>query len=407
MNSEIEQSLRRLQQYMQQAAYSGYDPYDGLSSPLFRLPILKSNKKIRFLAQQFIKRFPINLRPLLGIKKGCNPVTLGLSIQAYSGMITAFPRLSADTAAEKELWEKEIEFLLDELEKLAAPGFSGTCWGYNFDWEARYASIPAYKPTIVATGIITNALYEYWKISKNKRCENMILSAAEFVLHDLKRTYDGETFCFSYSPFDSQIVLNASMKAVRLLAQCHEISGALPDLPDGQAGGRQKKRYLETAQPALQFVLNQQQKDGSFVYSNKRAAIDNYHTGYILDCLDAFQKCTGDLSFQSAIDKGLHFYLENFFTPDGLPKFYNNSLYPIDCTAAGQSLLTLIRFGQHELAEKVALYMIRNMQHRKGYFFFRKYRYSIVKTPFMRWSDAWMFVGLCTSPPPNPLQRGN
>lgn len=380
MNSEIEQGLHRLQQYLKAEQYRGYDPYDGLSSPLFRLPVLKSNKKIRFLAQQFIKRCPLNLRPLLGIRKGQNPVTLGLCIQGYTNLLKLYPE-------KKEEYTQEIEYLLDLLEKCFSKGFSGVCWGYDFDWEARYASIPAFQPTVVATGIITNALFEYWQMSQDKRCEKLILSAAQFVIHDLKRSYDGDLFCFSYSPFDQQIVLNASMKAVRILAQSFAIN--------------KQTDYLDLALPALKFVVKQQREDGAFVYSDKRQAIDNYHTGYVLDCLDSFQQCSSNFSFQTAIDKGLDFYLKNFFTPEGIPKFYDTSIYPIDCTAAGQSLLTLKRFlpadrhgSKHELAEKVALYMIRNMQHPKGYFYYRKYRLVTVKTSFMRWSDAWMFAGL-------------
>ena len=40
----------------------------------------------------------------------------------------------------------------------ASPGWSHPCWGYPFDWETRYGPIPANTPTIVATGIVTNAL---------------------------------------------------------------------------------------------------------------------------------------------------------------------------------------------------------------------------------------------------------
>ena len=83
----IEESLQRLVNYIESQNYRGYDPYDALKSPLFRLPILKSNKLIRFGAQQLVKRSPLNLRPLLGIPKGYNPVTLGLCIQGYSNLV--------------------------------------------------------------------------------------------------------------------------------------------------------------------------------------------------------------------------------------------------------------------------------------------------------------------------------
>jgi hypothetical protein len=38
--------------------------------------------------------------------------------------------------------------------------------------------------------------------------------------------------------------------------------------------------------------------------------------------------------------------------------------------------------------------MIQNMQDKKGFFYFRKYPNNTEKISFMRWSNAWMFVGL-------------
>jgi hypothetical protein len=47
-----------------------------------------------------------------------------------------------------------------------------------------------------------------------------------------------------------------------------------------------------------------------------------------------------------------------------------------------------------EPAERVALWMIENMQAQEGYFYFRKSKYCTEKTNFMRWSNAWMLAGL-------------
>jgi hypothetical protein len=371
----IEKSLGSLQKYMEQEKFRGFDPYDGLKSPLFKLPLLKTNKKIRFAFQQVIKRSSINLRSLFGIKKGKNPVTLGLSIQAYAYLTEIYPEKKAH-------YLKQIDELLVDLENLASKGFSGICWGYDFDWEARYATIKADEPTVVATGIITNALFECWQITGNKKCADFVVSSSNFVLHDLKRTYLQETdlFCFSYSSLDSQTVLNASMKGVRVLAQTNFIT--------------KDESLKPIAKNAVLFVLKQQQKNGSFAYSDKRENIDNYHTGYVLDCLEAYQALFQDKEFEENINRGLAFYKQNFFTDDNAPKFYNSEFYPIDCTAAGQSLLTLTRFENLVLSKNVALFTVNNMQDSKGFFYFRKYKNTLNKTSFMRWSNAWMFVGL-------------
>lgn len=376
-NPELRISLEKLVSYIEKENYRGYDPYDGLMSPLFKLPVLRSNKKIRFLAQQFIKRFPFNLRPVLSIKKGLNPVTLGLCLQGYTSMLKVY------TERQKEI-HKKTKMLIELLDQLIPEGFHGACWGYDFDWEARYASIPSYKPTIVATGIVTNALFQYYQATKNQKAFELCQSAAQFVLKDLNRTYgsDNTDFCFSYSPFDRQAVFNASMKAVRLLAQVYSVT--------------KNELLKDTARQAAAFVMKHQRDNGSWIYSTSKAGkwIDNYHTGYVLVCLKDYQNYCNDYSFEKNLEQGFEFYQRNFFLPNGHPKFYDGNPYPVDCTAAAQSLLTLTQFGEKVMAERTARFMIQNMQSNNGAFYFRKYKTHTNKTSFMRWSNAWMMTGM-------------
>ena len=87
----IAEALQRLTDYIERENYKGYDPYDALKSPLFRFPFFNKNKIIRLGTQQLVKRFPINLRSVLSVPKGTNPVTLGLCLQAYSNLILIYP----------------------------------------------------------------------------------------------------------------------------------------------------------------------------------------------------------------------------------------------------------------------------------------------------------------------------
>lgn len=384
----ITESLDKLQRYIEKENYKGWDPYDALSSPLFRLPFFRSNKFIRFASQQAVKRSPLNLRPLLRIPKGYNPVTLGLMLQGYCYQL--LQKEIPDHVRNDR--QKKIEFLVNELERLQSKGFSGACWGYDFDWEARNANIPAFTPTVVATGFITNALFICYSITGNQKAKSLLVSSGNFVLNDLNRTYLTEPttanqpptapFSFSYSPADKQIVYNASMKGVRLLSQVYSIT--------------KEEELIETAKKAVEFVIQEQNTDGSWFYSKKDAGkwVDNYHTGYVLDCLDEYRKHSKDNTYDENIKRGYEFYKNNFFEYDGAPKFYNNKKYPIDCTAAAQSILTLTRFGNTDIALRVAEYMIKNMQNKAGFFYFRDYGYKKDKTPFMRWSNAWMFTAM-------------
>ena len=299
-------------------------------------------------------------------------------------MFTGIFKLYFIISGGEKNYEEKINGLIHDLEKLISAGYAGACWGYEFDWESRYAKIPAYGPTVVATGFITNALFNLFRATGNKKALELCVSSTGFILKDLNRTFDEAhlNFCFSYSPFDHEMVFNASMKGARTLAQVYSVT---------------KDDLLKTeARKAVAFVMDHQRENGSWIYSKRNTGgwVDNYHTGYILDCLDEYRKHTGDNSFQYHLEKGFSFYRKNFFSSDGIPKFYDREIFPVDCTAAGQSLLTLTRFNDSAMADKVALWMIRNMQAKEGFFYFRKHRNYTDKTSFMRWSNAWMFVGL-------------
>ncbi|MEO6838630.1 MAG: hypothetical protein ABI261_04705, partial [Ginsengibacter sp.] len=85
MYNLTEHSFLELQKYCKEEGYKGWDPYDGLSSKVFQaLPFLPKKKLPRLMWIQFIKKMPLNLRPVLRIEKGYNPKGLALFISGYS-----------------------------------------------------------------------------------------------------------------------------------------------------------------------------------------------------------------------------------------------------------------------------------------------------------------------------------
>jgi hypothetical protein len=243
--------------------------------------------------------------------------------------------------------------------------------------------IPARQPTLVATGIVTNALYEVDRHQADAQARSMVIDALRFTTEDLERTYDADgAFCWSYSPFDSQVVLNATMKGARLCAQVASLTG--------------ESGPLDLARGTCRFVVRRQRADGSWPYAegDERSWADNFHTGYVLDCLHtAVATGVGDF-LKYSLRRGFTYYRDSFFGPDGAPLYYPGRRRPIDATACGQSLLTLCTFDELDLAKQVAAWTAARMSNGDGSFAYRLGRWRVDRTAFPRWSVAWMFCGL-------------
>jgi hypothetical protein len=372
--SEVESALNRTERHLEDERLRGWDPFDGLCSPLFSLPILRSQRRVRFAAQQVIKRTPRNLRPRLRIPKQLNPVTVGLYLQGQAHRAAAWPATA----------ERRRERAQDAVRLLAAtvsPGYSGSCWGYPFDWETRHGSIPAGTPTVVATGMIANGLWAAYDRLGVQQAGELLISSAEFVLRDLHRLAEGDgMFCWSYSPGSRQAVLNATLKGSRLLAQAHELRGS--------------PRLLEAAARSARFVVAHQRPSGAWPYSLSDPRCDHFHTGYVLECLRAYRTFSGDRSVDDAIAHGWAYYRQRFFTPELIPKYYDDRTDPLDATACAQAIITLCEFGDLEAAARVAEHALHRLALDDGSFAYQRRGGRTVRTPFLRWSTAWMYCGL-------------
>jgi hypothetical protein len=365
-----------LESYLMRERFRGWDPYDALTSPLFRLPILRSSRWLRLGAIQALKRSPIIVRPLLRIPKGYNPVTLAFVLEG------ATYRSQVDQQRAHGHRER-AEWCVAELARLRTPGFSGDCWGYPFDWEARYGRLPAGTPSIVATGIVTNALWVAYRALGLQHAFEMCRGAAGFVMQDLPRTEAGETFCWGYYPGDTtQRVLNATMKGARLCAQVYSIT--------------RDERLRDAAARTAAYVAEHQRADGSWPYAvgDRRTWVDSFHTGYVLDAYASYERHTGDDAFRAVREKGWHFYREAFFRDKGAPRYYPDSEFPVDATACAQALLTLCRHDDIATAAAVADWTIRTLQSRDGSFAYQVRRRGVVRVPYMRWSSAYVYDGL-------------
>lgn len=388
MNNNISASFKGLKSYCEKEQFKGWDPYDGLNSKIFQtLQFSKKSAICRLVVIQGFKRCPLNLRRIAMVPKEHNAKGVGLFLSGYCNLYHAVkekPELAKDCGTLQEI-EGQINELAELLISMQSKGYSGACWGYNFDWQARRLFLfPKFTPTVVATNFCATALMEAYEVTKNKQYLDIALTAADFIIKDLHRTeYEGG-FLFSYSPLEgNDTVFNASLLGSRLLSFCYHYT--------------KNEEYKRIAELSVKACCAGQKENGAWVYGMLpvQSWVDSFHTGYNLDGLIAYQELTGDATYNQYIEKGFDYYVKNLFEEDGTPKYYDNEMYPIDIHCPGQLIITLSRlhkFEQYrELADKVMKWAIDNMQDKKGYFYYQLKKGISSKISYMRWSNAFMF----------------
>lgn len=384
MKSKIESSFLKLKSYCEAENFKGWDPYDGLNSKIFNALPFKHWDLARLAWIQGFKRSPINFRKILMVPKEHNAKGIALFLSGYCNIYDLALKGKTDFGNKEDLLSK-INELANLLNELKNTNFSGACWGYNFPWQARRLFLfPKDTPTVVATAFCVEALFKAYDITKNEYYKSLALSAADFIINDLNKTSHNSGFLFSYSPYNgNNTVYNASLLGAKTLSLCYKYS--------------EKYIYKKTASIVVKAVCEGQNKDGSWVYGMLpiQSWIDSFHTGYNLDAISTYQNCTGDNQFNSNLKKGFSYYVTNFFETNGTPKYYNNKTYPIDIHCPAQLFVTLSKldeFKMHkDLAYKVIIWSIKNMQSKKGFFYYQLKKRWSSKIPYMRWSSAFMF----------------
>ena len=268
---KIQNAFEALKGYCEGEDFKGYDPYDGLNSPLFQSikPLAKS-RFARLAWIQFFKRSPLNLRNLAGINKDYNPKALGLFLSSYCNLYKV---------EQKSEYLDKIHFFSSRLLELRNMEYSNSCWGYNFDWQARAFFQPKNIPTIVASTFIASALLDAYEITADQILLKTARSTCDFILKDLNRNFDDKgNFAFSYSPLDKSIVFNASLLGSRILSRVYSFTGEV--------------ELIEEAKRSVAFCCDHQRIDGSWGYGTYsfHQWVDNFHTAYNLECIAEYAK---------------------------------------------------------------------------------------------------------------------
>jgi len=374
----LRESIDRLLDWLDQNDYRGYDTFDGLNSTALR-PLTFDSKFLRIALQQGVRRFPVNLRPLLGISKSRS--TKGMAFVARG-----FMRMHQATGEIQ--WRNKAESALRWLVEQRLSGYSGACWGNHFDYQSRVFYLPKSVPTVVWTSLIGHAFLDGYEQLGNGEYLQVAQSSCEHIVRDLERFPEGDSRCISYIPTQSIQVHNANTLAASLLARTYSITGT--------------SAYRELAESAMLYAARHQRADASWYYGEAPNLhwVDNFHTAYVLDSFKHYLKGTQDRQFEDCMLRGFQHWKNIFFLPDGRPRYYDHKTEPIDIQCCSQAIDTLVNFSQLDteslqMAKTVARWTIENMQDRTGYFYYRRYsRFMVNKTPTLHWGQATMLCAL-------------
>ncbi len=387
--SELKNSIDRFVAWLEKHGYESFDPYDiwGIPYSLWARRLYYNNTLLGlpFIAPiLLIDTFIPGMRSFLVKKERFATADAQLTL--------AFLNLYKYSGDAKFL--EKARALGQELLSYSIPGYSGYCWGYPFDWQNSGALWRKNTPFITATPYCFEAFLALYYCTHDTAYFDIAQSISRFVADDLKETPTGpDAAAGSYSPIDSSKVINASAYRAMVLTE---------------ASVRFKEpRYHEQADKNINFILQSQSADGSWLYEidhTKGAFIDHFHTCFVLKNLYKINKHYHDTRISDATRRGFDYYRKALFNPDGTPRTFAvkprfqiviDDLYNYAEAITLCSLIDEEINGACGLAGDLAKRVVNNFQLSAGYFVTKVFRGGIKTTlPFIRWSQAQQFYAL-------------
>jgi hypothetical protein len=367
------------------ADYKGYSKHDALNSPLLQ-GVAGGSRLPRLVATQVVMRSPVDIRPLVGVRKARNAKGLSLFARAL---------LARHRMAGSDGDAREARGLLDWLIDHPAPGFDGLCWGYPYPWQDVGFFARRNFPNRVVTSFVSQAMLDAYETLGDERYLDAASRATRFLLEAPKTLFeDDDRRCVSYvpDPAVTWIVMDVSALAGAVAARVGAITG---DSDLVREGGR-----------LVRYVVSKQTAEGAWFYADPPSAShithDNYHTGFILDSILQYGLSTGSSEFEPAYQRGIEFYADRLFEPSGAARFMNDRLYPIDIHGCAQGIITFSLQQRHrgtgaETATRILGWTLDNMwDPASGWFYYQRRRRYRTRIRELRWCQGWMSWALAS-----------
>lgn len=368
--------------------FEGYSKHDGLNARWLER-LAGTSRPRRLVAIQSVMRSPIDIRPLVGVRKARNAKGLSLFARA---LLSRF-RVTGD-----ERYANEAAGLLDWLIANPSPAmeggtgpenFPGMGWGYPYPWQDVGFFAPRFFPNRVVTAHVGQALLDAYETLHESRFLEATESVMRFLLEAPKTLFDdADHRCVSYVPDDAidWIVMDVSVLVGALAARLAALTG---DQAMTTEAGR-----------LVRYVVSKQTDEGAWFYAEPPSAShithDNYHTGFILDAILNYGIASGSDEFEKSYQRGIEFYEQRLFEPDGSARFMSDRHYPIDIHGCAQGVITFSLRQRHDgnggaMARKVLDWTIANMWDPKtAWFYYQKRPGYRTRIHELRWCQGWM-----------------
>lgn len=254
---------------------------------------------------------------------------------------------------------------LRRIEKLT----SGDAWGLPFAWYSKNGIYPAGLPLVTAAPYVFSALLDIPNNDAQKFRAMALFHDSWHFLNSLQIHIDtDDQFALSYAPFDDSFtVINANSYAAWSYAMHARF---------GQGDRREKAK--DNARRLVNWVINQQNEDGSWFYLAQRGdwdMIDGFHSCFVVRNLKAVAQLMPELSgiIDPAIGRGWAYIRTHIYDDTaGLCRRYAQRHRPdpfrYDIYDQAEYLGLLLDFGAIDEARRFANVVISKFKKRQDWY---------------------------------------
>lgn len=332
--ARLERRLRTMDERVWSLGLSRHDPADLTSHPLLMALGSGRGRYLGYPLRALAMVRPLWVRRALGIAPALVPSAL-----YHLGTTYAFAQAGG------------VSLPPARLDEVCRAALSCRASGEHACWEHPYPSHGAvYRVPDAAPGVPRSCAHHTARIGimllraghLRARSEwiDVGVSAARALVeyHRVTRYPDG-TATISYYPDTADEVINTAADAALLLLAAARVEG--------------EEAWRDLGASILRLVIAEQRPDGSWRYTTARSherfgvtnRADNHHTAMVLLVLAdvlAHRLCP-DLSdaLERALTRGLRFYLDRFFRPDGTARSFPDGRRPgaVACYGEGPRAL--------------------------------------------------------------------